>query len=275
MTDRRWAAVAVVVLAVCGGMGPGLARAAYAASPPSSTTFAAGFAPNRLGAYSTIELGFHLYRPGGAVPPPLTGVEFLLPEGVSLTTSRLGLDVCEQTTIESAGATGCLPDAVMGYGNALMIAPTAVEGDREPAGVTILQAPPVEHHTTLLFDVSGSSPVISEVVFAGEMLDASGPFGGDLSTTFPLTPGLPGEKDVSVVSMHAGIGSKGVTYYNDVHGKRVPYTPQGVVIPSHCPAGGFPFEARFRFADGSTESASAASRCPSTGGGSGGRRSKR
>jgi hypothetical protein len=94
------------------------------------------------------------------------------------------------------------------------------------------------------------------------MLDAPSPFEGNLSTSFPITPGLPGEKAVSVVSMNAGIGSKGVTYYNVVHGVKVPYTPQGIVVPSHCPAGGFRFEARFRFADGSTEAASTTSRCP-------------
>jgi hypothetical protein len=209
-----------------------------------------------------MDLGFHLYRPGGALPPPLTGVDFLLPPGVSLTTSELGLDICDQATIENAGAEGCLPDAVMGYGNALMIAPTAVEGILEPAGVTILEAPAVNRHTTLLFDVGGSSPVIAQVVISGQMLDASEPFGANLSTIFPVTPGLPGEKDVSVVSMHAGIGSKGVTYYKDVHGVRVPYTPHGVVVPFHCPAGGFRFEARFRFADGSTEAASTVSPCP-------------
>jgi hypothetical protein len=269
MTKRVLAAVACAVLAVCGWAGSGLAMA-QTAPPPSSTTFAAGFAPNELGAYSTIELAFHLYRPGGALPPPLTGIEFLLPTGVSLTTSKLGLDVCEDATIENAGSEGCLPDSVMGYGSASMIAPTEVEGILEPAGVTILEAPAVDRHTTLLFDVSGGSPVIAQVVVTGQMLEASEPFGANLSTTFPITPGLPGEKDVSVISMDAGIGSKGVTYYNFVHGKRVPYTPQGVVIPSRCPAGGFPFQARFHFADGSSESMSTASPCPR-----GGRRHKR
>jgi hypothetical protein len=262
MIKRGLLAAAAAVLAVSVCTGSGLAMAASAGSPPSTTTFTAGFSPNKLGAYSTIELGFHLYRPGGALPPPLAGVDFLLPAGVSLTTSKLGLDVCQQATVESAGSEGCLPDAVMGYGSATMIAPTAVEGILEPAGITIFEAPPVDRHTTLLFDMSGSSPVITQVVLFGEMLDASDPFGGNLSTAFPITAGLPGEKDVSVLSMRADIGSKGVTYYNDVHGKRVPYTPQGVVIPSRCPAGGFPFQARFQFADGSTESASAKSPCP-------------
>lgn len=261
MTRRGLISVAAVVLAICGCAQPALTAAATN-PPPSSSVFTAGFSPNRLGAYSTMELWFHLYRPDGAVPPPLVGVEFLLPPGVSLTTSSLGLDTCDETTVANVGAGGCLPDAVMGYGSAQMIAPTEAEGIVEPASVTILQAPPVDRHTTMLFDVSGVSPVIAQVAVVGQMLDAPAPFEGNLSTSFPITPGLPGEKDVSVVSMRAGIGSKGVTYYRYLHGVRVPYTPHGIVVPSHCPTGGFRFGATFHFMDGTSESASATSPCP-------------
>jgi hypothetical protein len=267
MTMRSLVAVAAVTLAAYGGAVSAPAVASEPAPAPSSATLHAKFAPNKLGAYSTIEIGFHLYRPGGALPPPLTAVDFLLPTGVSLTTSDLGLDECDQETVESKGAEGCLADSVMGYGNATMVAPTQVEGVVEPAGLTVFEAPPIDRHTTLMFEASGSAPVISDAVILGQMLTASAPFEGNLSTNFPLTPGLPGENDVSVVSMFAAIGPKGVTYYHDVHGKSVPYTPKGLVIPSHCPAGGFPFGAKFQFADGSSESVSTTSPCPHSGGG--------
>jgi hypothetical protein len=258
--------VAGVATFLACGCGAPVARARSApVASPAPSTLTGGFSPNKLGAPSTIELGFQLHRPGGAVPPPLLGVEFLLPAGVSLTTSELGLDICNQTTVANVGLGGCLPDSVMGYGSAMIVAPTAVEGIFEPAGVTVLQAPPESRHTTLLFYVNGSSPVIAQLVFSGEMLDAPEPFGANLDTTIPLTPGLPGEQDVSVVRMRATIGPKGVTYYKDVHGTRVPYTPKGVVIPSRCPAGGFPFKATFLFAGGGQESASTTSPCPSRG----------
>lgn len=263
MTKRGLIAGTAAALALCGFPAPGLAKTVRAA--PSSTTFTAEFIPNKLGVHSTVELGFHLYRRTGAFPPPLVGIEFLLPVGVSLTSSTLGLDSCDQTTIVNSGSQGCLADTVMGYGDATLVAPTAVEGILEPAGVTILMAPPENRHTTMLFDVNGSEPVIAQLVFPGQMLEASNPFGGNLSATLPITPGLPGEQAVSVVSLRAGIGSKGVTYYKDVRGTRVPYTPQGMVEPAHCPAGGFPFGLKLRFADGSRESASTTSPCPSSG----------
>jgi hypothetical protein len=266
MTSRRLATVAAAVLVVCCCPVSALAAGVSAVSVPSKTTFTASFIPNKLGVHATMELGFHLYRPGGALPPPVTGIDFLLPSGVTLTSSNLGLDSCGEETVANVGPEGCLPDAVMGYGSALMVAPTAVEGVEESAGVTMLLAPPEDHHTTLLFEMTGSSPVISQIVFGGQLLDASTPFEGNLHTTIPITAGLPGEPAVSVISLRAGLGSKGVTYYKDVHGTRVPYKPQGVVVPSRCPAGGFPFEVRFQFADGSSETASATSPCPQHGG---------
>jgi hypothetical protein len=266
MSGRGLAAGVAAVLAVCCCPASTLAAGSPPASAPSKTTVTASFIPNKLGVHATMELGFHLYRPGGALPPPVTGIDFLLPAGVTLTSSNLGLDDCDQETVVNMGPKGCLPDAVMGYGSALMVAPTAVEGVEEPAGVTMLMAPPIDHHTTLLFEMTGNSPVISQVVFAGQLLDASTPFEGNLRTAIPITVGLPGEPAVSVISLRAGLGSKGVTYYRDVHGTRVPYQPQGVVVPPRCPAGGFPFEIRFRFADGSSETASTTSPCPMHGG---------
>jgi hypothetical protein len=73
---------------------------------------------------------------------------------------------------------------------------------------------------------------------------------------------LPGESDVSVISLRAGIGSKGVTYYREANGVRTPYTPKGMIEPARCPVGGFRFGARFRFADGSRETVSTTSPCP-------------
>jgi hypothetical protein len=254
---------AAVALVVCGCLAPGSATASQSAASPSATTITAGFVPNKLGAPSTIELEFHIGRPAGETPPPLLDVDFRLPEGVTLTTSELGLDTCASTTLMSVGSEGCDPDAVMGYGEALIVAPDVAEAILEPVGLTVLMAPPINHHTTLLYYASGDSPVIAQVLFSGQMIGEVAPFGADLQTAIPLTAGLPGEPDTSVVSMRSSIGSKGVTYYKSVHGTRVPYTPKGVVVPSHCPAGGFPFGATFKFADGSTESVSTTSPCPS------------
>ncbi len=258
--------LAAAALMACGCLVPDPTAASPTVTSPSSVTLIAGFVPNELEAASTMELGFRIRRPAGEVPPPLTGIEFRLPAGVSLTTSGLGLNICDPATLASAGSEGCKPEAVMGYGNALILVPDAAEALLEPVGLTVLMGPPENRHTTLLFYANGSSPAIAQTLFSGQMLEESGPFGADLDTTIPLMSGLPGEPDATVVRMHAGIGSKGVTYYRSVHGVRVPYTPKGLIVPSHCPTGGFPFGVTLRFADGSTESASTTTPCPTRGG---------
>lgn len=262
---KRGILTAAIALMMWGCTAPSWATASQSATSPSSSTLTAGFVPNKLGAASTMELGFQIGKSGAEAPPPLIGVEFRLPEGVSLTTSKLGLDICDPATLASAGAAGCKADAVMGYGNAMILAPDAAEALLEPVGLTVLMGPPQNRHTTLLFYASGSSPVIAQTLFSGQMLEESAPFGANLNTAIPLLAGLPGEPDTTVVSMNAGIGSKGVTYYKSVNGVRVGYTPKGIAVPSRCPTGGFPFGATFVFANGSKESASTTSPCPTRG----------
>ncbi len=263
---RRGMLAAAVAFMGCGCLPPDSIAASPGVTSPSSVTVTAGFVPNQLGAASTMDLGFQIHRPAGETPPPLVGVEFRLPAGVTLTTSELGLDTCDPATLASMGSKGCRPDAVMGYGNALIVAPDAAEPVLEPIGLTVLMGPAKDRHTTLLFYGNGSSPAIAQELFSGEMLEESKLFGADLDTTIPLISGLPGEQDTTVVRMSAGIGSKGVTYYKSVRGVRVAYTPKGLIVPAHCPTGGFPFRATLRFVDGSTESASTRTPCPSRGG---------
>ena len=271
---KRGMLTAAVALMACAWSTPGSAVATRAAAAsPSSTTVTGGFVPDRLGAAATMELGFQIRRPGGAVPPPLVGVNFHLPAEVSLTTSELGLDSCSPTTLAGAGTKGCRADAVMGYGSAEIVTPDAAGPLVEPVRVTVLMGIPENRHTTLLFYASGGLPLIVQQIFSGQLLEGSGSFGADLHATIPLTAGLPGEPDATVVRMQTGIGPKGVTYYKRVHGARVPYTPKGVIVPQRCPAGGFPFGVTLLFADGSSESASATAPCPSHGGHTG-RRSK-
>ncbi len=271
VAKRGLPAAAAAALVACGCLVPDANASSPPVTSPSSVTATAGFAPNKLGAASTLELGFQVRRPAGQIPPPLIGVEFHLAAGVSLTSSELGQESCSPATLASAGSKGCKPDAVMGYGNALILAPDAAEVVREPVGLTVLLGPAKNRHTTLLFYASGDSPTIAQVLFPGELLEESQPFGADLDTTIPLTLGLPGEPETTVVRMYAGIGPKGVTYYKSVHGARVAYTPKGVIVPLHCPAGGFPFGVTLRFADGSTESASTTAPCPARSGQAGSR----
>ena len=71
--------------------------------------------------------------------------------------------------------------------------------------------------------------------------------------SIPAIPTIPLEPDASTVSFSLTIGGAAV---------RKHHNPNTVVLPSHCPAGGFPFAAEFTYEDGSTSSTTATVPCP-------------
>ncbi len=89
-------------------------------------------------------------------------------------------------------------------------------------------------------------------MIAGSVVSDSLPFGEDLVMNIPPIATLPLEPDASIVSMSLLVGS------TSPHASRA----ATVVVPHHCPAGGFPFAGAFTYADGSTGRASATAHCP-------------
>ena len=150
----------------------------------------------------------------------------------------------------------------MGYGSVL--AEIAIGGEviDEHATLAVLRAPTVAGHVSLLFYADGLTPVDAQIVFTGALLPASPPFGGLMHVDVPLVPSVPGAPDVAVTQIHGTLGPQHLTYYHHVGGGFVPYNPQGILLPNHCPRGGFPFAAELGFLDGSRTSAQAVVSCP-------------
>jgi hypothetical protein len=224
------------------------------------------FEPDRLGASTTVTIGFRIATPSGETPSPLVDVELSLPAGVTAGFNTLGLASCSPATLQERGASGCSPDAFVGRGSALVEVPFGAGVLYESVKTAILMGPLVDGHTAMSFYASGTSPVIAHLVFPTLFLGNAAPFGALLNTSIPPIAGLPGAPDVALVSMQSSIGPKGLKYYKRVHGATVAFAPEGFDVPSTCPAGGFPFAARFTFDDGSTESATSTAPCPPRGG---------
>ncbi len=248
-----------IVTLLCAAVGASLSASALAFSRVALST---KFEPDKLGANTTIDLGFDIKTPTGETPSPLVAVDFRLPAGVVATSSTLGLATCTPSTLLEHGVRGCSPESLMGRGNALVGVPIGPAILYERISMTVLMAPLVENHTALSFYAAGTSPVIAQLVFPGLLLGDSGPFGARLETRIPPIPGLPGAPDVALVHMQASIGSKGLTYYKRVHGTTVAYVPEGYIVPPQCPAGGFPFAASLTFANGATVIATRTAPCP-------------
>jgi hypothetical protein len=222
----------------------------------------ATFVPERLGGRSTLDFGFAFSAPAGEVPPPLTQIELRYPSNLGIALSGLGLAVCSPQTLEAAGPSGCPPDSVMGRGEALTGIVLGTTPITESAPITVLRTPDEQGHLAVLFSAEGTTPVDTRIVFPGLLLPASAPFGGVVSIGVPLVPTLPGAPYISVIRLHATIGPRNVTYYEQASGRTLAYQPRGILLPRDCPPRGFPFAARFSFLGGSVADASTAVRCP-------------
>ncbi len=232
---------------------------AGAGSAPAASLHAA-FSPDRLGAPTTITVGFHVGNSAGY----LTRVGIDLPSGVTAGFNGLGVASCTETQLQSRGPGGCPRNALIGRGQALVSVPLGSQQLVESVHLTVFMAPAAGETTSMVFYASGTAPVISQMIFQGSFLGDSGPFGAQLDTVIPPLPGLPGSPAAALVSMRTQLGPQGLRYYKREHGVTVAYTPEGFTVPSTCPQGGFPFAATFVFSGGGEESASTRAPCATT-----------
>lgn len=247
----------VLVTAV---LSPATAHAAVSAG--TSATLNLALVPERLGHGTTIEFGFTLRGQHGSVPPPVTTMTLLYPHNFGILTSGLGLASCTSAALETRGPSGCPSRSLMGYGTAMGAVHIGDEVVDEEAVTAIFMAPFDNGEIALSFFLEARRPLQAELIFQGFLQPASPPYGGALTITVPLIESFPEGPDVALVKLRSTIGPLGITYYDRIHGKFVPYQPSGIVLPRHCPKGGFPFAARFTFAGGQRLTASKNVPCP-------------
>ena len=246
-------------LGICVALGCSCLLANAAAD--ESATLTAKLTPERLGGTTTLSFGFEIRGSAGGVPSPLKQLEVRYPADFGIASSGLGLQSCTPSVLETLGPMGCPSDSFMGHGMVLAAVPFGSQIVQEKAVIAVLRAPEQNGHTAILFYAEGVEPVDADVVFSGLLVPAPPPF-AELSIAVPLVPSLPEGPDVSVLRVQSAIGPAHLTYYEDLHGKRIAYTPKGIVLPARCPRGGFRFAATFGFLDGSQTTAQTSVRCP-------------
>lgn len=226
-----------------------------------SVHLAATLTPEHLGQPATVGLKVRIRDPGTALPPPLTRLEVSYPRRLGVALSGLGLVTCSVSTLERSGPRACPSQSWLGTGRAVAAVPIGPVLLRESADVAIVRAPGKEQ-MSLLFYVTGDNPVISEASLPGALTPAQPPFGGAIQVNLPLLAGLPGGPDAAVVSLTATLGPRSLTYYDRVGRRFVPYRPRGILLPKHCPPGGFPFAANVTFLDSARATARTSVPCP-------------
>ncbi|MFI4977683.1 MAG: hypothetical protein ACHQC8_03230 [Solirubrobacterales bacterium] len=77
----------------------------------------------------------------------------------------------------------------------------------------------------------------------------------------PVAPWLQGVY-VIVKHLQLTIGPLNLIYYRRAGGTLVAYHPRGILVPTRCPRGGFPFALSLGFADGTGATATSSVPCP-------------
>jgi hypothetical protein len=224
------------------------------ASAAQTARLSAKFTPERLGAQTSMSIGFQILA-STSIPSPLTGVQLRYPANLGLATSGLGTATCEPATLELSGPAGCPRNSIMGSGEASARFRIGPEVFTENASLGVVAGPPQQGLLQLLVSATGISPVATRIVMASVLHP------GEIALAVPLVPSLPEGEDVSVVAVHATLGGD-LTYLERSHGRQVSYRPKGIALPRRCPRGGFPFSARFTFLDATQARARATVRCP-------------
>jgi hypothetical protein len=234
---------------------PGAAWDAAAARAAQVVAIDAGFSPMRLGAHTTVLLGFRIGTTDGTLPSALTGIVFRYPPQLGLATSGLGLASCDPARLQYYGPQVCPANSIMGAGSALAEFQVSPEISEETADIALVAGPERHGYVQLLISATGHYPVAARIVMTALLLP------GRLQFSVPLVPGIPEGPDVAVVRVHARLGGH-LTYYERRHGRRVAYHPSGVLLPRRCPRGGFRFAASFSFLDGTQAQARTVVPCP-------------
>ncbi len=94
------------------------------------------------------------------------------------------------------------------------------------------------------------------------MIQGPAPYGLGFSVDVPLIKELPEASDASATSSFIKLGAEGASYRKRVHGREQTVPVKGIVLPPHCPHGGWPVATRFSFQDGDTVMATRTVRCP-------------
>ncbi|MGH3429091.1 MAG: hypothetical protein ACRDQZ_16250 [Mycobacteriales bacterium] len=232
---------------------------------PPAVKLTAAFTPERLGAGTTVHVGFQIDTSARQAPSAVTAVELLYPRELGISSSDLGLETCSPETLEMSGPAGCPTNSVMGSGHAVVEVPFSTNNVLETARVTLISGPVQNGHIAVLFWAHGHLPVLATVVFPSTLLPAEAPFGGALDTQVPLVPSVPNGPDVALTQVQTTLGPEGITYTERVGSKTIRFHPKGILLPSSCPPGGFPFAVHLSFQDGASASAKTAVPCPPSG----------
>ncbi len=247
--------ILLAVLVVCVGLT--LAAVAWGAQ---TLTIHTSFSPDKLGSPTNLSATavFGSTLPG--VPSPIRNVTAYGPAGLEVDVSGAG--TCTVAKLEAVGANACPADSRLGLGGGVGLLELAGEVIHEPFTLEFFNGPKENGHMAILVYVNADTPVSVQLVLVAKEIYGPKPYGWGVTFEIPIIPTLPGASYASVEKTSFTIGDLKVGYFKTIHGKRKLVHVRGVVVPKTCPAGGFPYEASFSFADATTNTYKGTIPCP-------------
>ena len=208
--------------------------------------------PDRLSARAGLTFAIDFAGELG-VPAPVLRAVLKFPAGLSLDIPELRS--CSATRLETQGASGCPAQSKIGTGHAVTKTYLGTQLTMENVSLWAFLGPLRNLQATVEILGEGYSPFGEQLVLSANALATDrAPYGEGLELSIPPIPTVPSGSDVSIVTFSLEIGTS------------KPRGPDAnaVLVPSRCPAGGFPFAAEFTYAGGVTGSALATVPCPIT-----------
>jgi hypothetical protein len=252
---RVWAATRssswrTLALATAAALAGSLSAPVAAGASETAATIRPSFSPDRLGAKAAFT--FSVNFSGGAlgVPSPVRKAIVHFPLGLSMNIPRLR--ACPRARLQAHGARGCPAQALVGVGHAVAAVHAGAGVEREDARVWAFLGPPQGVNPTIELLGEGYTPLLERVVITGVARPDRPPYGEELVMSIPAIPSIPYEPNASTVSFTMTVGGSRFRRHS----------PNTVLLPTTCPAGGFPFAADFTYEDGSTSTAQATVPCP-------------
>jgi hypothetical protein len=244
--------MSLAVLALAFGAPP-----AAIAQAGVSATIAPSLSPDRLGADGALVLTVRYAGGESGVPSPVRRSVLRFPAGLGIEIPHLRS--CSIVRLRARGPNGCPAQSLLGHGHALAEAQEGSQIITEDISLWLFVGP--FHNLEPTFEILGQgyTPFDERVVLTGTVLPDNPPYGEDLVLSVPPIPTLPLEPDASIVRMSLTVGASTPT---GTGRPRDPRNANTVVVPAHCPPGGFPFAADFTYADGSSGNALSTAPCP-------------
>jgi hypothetical protein len=221
--------------------------------PPEATTatIRASFSPDKLGAKAAFTFAVHFGGGELDVPSPVRRAVVHFPPGLTLEVPKLRS--CSRAQLQARGPRGCPAQSQIGTGRALADVHVGSTVESEEAAIAVFVGPPQGVNPTIEIVGQGYSPLEERVVITATALPDNPPYGEKLVMSVPAIPTIPLEPNASTVSFSVTVGGKAAKRHHN---------PNTVLLPTHCPTGGFPFAAEFTYENGSTSTSAATVPCP-------------